>query len=97
MCLLCFGDTLPCGSECSNFHREIQSHVAERFWYIYMSYQAPAASGGERCLFEWRRGRLFDHVAATVLYEVCCEDPIATILRVRRSALCTAELSTSWC
>ena len=61
--------------------------MAERFWYIHMSYQAPGASGGGRCSFEWRRGRLFDHVAATVLYEVCCEDPMATILRVRSSAV----------
>ena len=61
--------------------------MAERFWYIHMSYQAPGASGGGRCSFDWRRGRLFDHVAATVLYEVCCEDPTATILRVRSSAV----------
>ncbi len=64
--------------------REIQSHVAERFWYIHMTYQAAgAAVGGGRCQFEWRRGRLFDHVAATLLYEGCCEDPTAHVLRVR--------------
>ena len=85
-----------CGSESISPLREIQSHVAERFWYIHMSYQAPGASGGGRCSFEWRRGRLFDHVAATVLYEVCCEDPTATILRVRSSAV-TPLLFTSCC
>jgi len=68
------------GSPC----REVQSHVAEKFWSIHMSYQAPAGpAGGGRCQFEWRRGRLFDHVAATVLYELCCEDPVAHVLRVR--------------
>ncbi|KAK9827312.1 hypothetical protein WJX81_003569 [Elliptochloris bilobata] len=62
---------------------EVQSHVAERFWSIHMSYQAPAtAAGGCRCQFEWRRVRLFDHVAASVLYELCCEDPLAAVLRV---------------
>ena len=58
--------------------------MAEKFWSIHMSYQAPAGpTGGGRCQFEWRRGRLFDHVAATVLYELCCEDPMAHVLRVR--------------
>ena len=58
--------------------------MAEKFWSIHMSYQAPAGpAGGGRCQFEWRRGRLFDHVAATVLYELCCEDAVAHVLRVR--------------
>lgn len=87
-CANCISATVgTVDSESSSSRREIQSHVAERFWYIHMSYQAPGASGGGRCSFEWRRGRLFDHVAATVLYEVCCEEPTATILRVRSSAV----------
>lgn len=87
VCFPCIGNCWHMSFESSSSLREIQSHVAERFWYIHMSYQAPGASGGGRCSFEWRRGRLFDHVVATVLYEVCCEDPTATILRVRSSAV----------
>ena len=64
-------------------NREVQSHVAERFWAIHMCYKAPAgAAGGARCQFEWRRARVYDHVAAAVLYELCCEDPTARVLRV---------------
>lgn len=55
---------------------EIQSHVAEPFWYIHLAYRTPEGA----CDFSWRRGRLFDKDAATVLYEVCAEEPVATVL-----------------
>lgn len=79
------GRERPCAplTTCGLRIREVQSHVAERFWAIHMSYKAPAgAAGGARCQFEWRRTRVYDHVAAAVLYELCCEDPTARVLRV---------------
>ncbi|CAK0738823.1 hypothetical protein CVIRNUC_001098 [Coccomyxa viridis] len=58
---------------------EIRAHVAEPFWYIHVTYRAPE---GQQCTFHWRRGHLFDHAVATVLYEMCVEAPLATITRV---------------
>ncbi|KAK3289391.1 DNA topoisomerase 3-alpha, partial [Cymbomonas tetramitiformis] len=31
--------------------------------------------------FNWRRGRMFDHMAATILYEMCIDAPIATVTK----------------
>ncbi len=64
--------------------REIRAHVAEPFWYIHVTYRAPE---GQQCTFHWRRGHLFDHAVATVLYEMCVEAPLATITRVRPGRL----------
>lgn len=72
--------------------REIQSHIAEPFWYIHVSY-TPAAEPNEphqqqqqqrqrSCEFKWVRGRLHDEATATVLYEACLEDPTATVMEV---------------
>ena len=60
--------------------REIRAHVAEPFWYLHVTYRAPE---GQQCAFHWRRGHIFDHAVATVLYEMCVEAPLATITRVR--------------
>ena len=59
--------------------REIRAHIAEPFWYIHVTYRAPE---GQQCTFHWRRGHIFDHAVATVLYEMCVEAPLATITRV---------------
>jgi hypothetical protein len=77
--------------------REIQSHVSEPFWYIFVSYRPPAeagAPGGAQqqqqqqqqqasCEFKWARDRLFDQDVATLLYEAVAEEPItATVMQV---------------
>ena len=38
------------------------------------------------CEFQWERGRLFDHTAAVILYEMCMEDPTATVLKVSHTS-----------
>ncbi len=61
--------------------------MPERFWYIHVHYQEPAAaqaapsaastapppssSSRASCSFVWARNRLFDEALATLLYEVC--------------------------
>lgn len=59
--------------------REIQAHVPEDFWHIQVTH-----TGTDRrtCEFGWDRGRLFDHTAATILYELCVEQPLATVTKV---------------
>lgn len=59
--------------------REIRAHVSEPFWYIYVMYRTPE---GQQCTFSWRRGHIYDHVIATVLYENCVDSPKARIAKV---------------
>eukprot|EP00899_Mesostigma_viride_P001798 jgi/Mesvir1/11619/Mv00025-RA.1 len=59
---------------------EVKAHVAESFWSIQCSYtdtqQRVSAD------FTWHRDRLFDHLVATAIYELCMEDPTATVVDV---------------
>ncbi|BBM97047.1 DNA topoisomerase III [Marchantia polymorpha subsp. ruderalis] len=57
---------------------QVQAHVPEEFWAINCSYSANEGS----CQFVWMRGRLFDHLAASVIYEMCLEDSTATVIQV---------------
>ncbi|KAL2651189.1 hypothetical protein R1flu_019317 [Riccia fluitans] len=57
---------------------QIQAHVPEEFWVINCSYSSDEGS----CQFVWVRGRLFDRLAASVIYEMCVEDPTATVNQV---------------
>lgn len=59
--------------------REIQSHISEPFWHMHCTLRTPDSKS---CEFQWERGRLFDHTAAVILYEMCMEDPTATVLKV---------------
>ena len=54
--------------------------MAEPFWHIHVSYKAPKEP--RACDFTWDRGRLFDYPSATMLYEICVEHPMATVLKV---------------
>ena len=59
--------------------REIQAHIPEDFWHIQVTYTGDDL---KRCDFSWDRGRLFDHTAATLLFEICVEEPQATVSKV---------------
>lgn len=59
--------------------REIQAHIPEDFWHIHVTHTGP---DHKACEFGWDRGRLFDHTAATILYELCVEQPLATVTQV---------------
>ncbi|DBA87673.1 TPA: hypothetical protein ACH3X1_004680 [Trebouxia sp. C0004] len=57
---------------------EIQAHIPEDFWHIQVTH---TAQDHKKTEFSWDRGRLFDHTAATVLYEVCVEEPLASVTK----------------
>ncbi|PSC67305.1 DNA topoisomerase 3-alpha [Micractinium conductrix] len=57
---------------------EIQAHVSEPFWYIYVSHR----QDGKLCEFKWHRTRLYDQASAALLHELCAEAPTATVTAV---------------
>ena len=57
-------------------YREIRSFIAETFFKIKVVH---VTSEGE-VEFAWRRIRVFDQLACTVLYQVCLENPWATVV-----------------
>jgi DNA topoisomerase-3 len=82
---------------------EIQAHIPEAFWTMYLTWLGPSAAGQQqRCEFSWCRGRLFDQGAAELYHAMCTgpEQPVATVTNVTgrqrtRAApvpLCTLEL-----
>jgi DNA topoisomerase-3 len=36
-----------------------------------------------RAEFNWKRGKLFDCAAAVLMYQMCVEEPLATVTQVR--------------
>jgi DNA topoisomerase III len=40
------------------------------------------AHAGKVTEFHWARGRLFDYHIAVVLYQMCLEEPVATVTKV---------------
>ncbi|XP_038618516.1 DNA topoisomerase 3-alpha isoform X2 [Tachyglossus aculeatus] len=58
--------------------KAIQAFVPESFHKIKVTHEH------EDCLveFNWKRHRLFNHTACLVLYQMCIEDPIATVVEV---------------
>ena len=67
------------------FAREIQAHIPEDFWHIQVTH---TGDDHKRCDFSWDRGRLFDHTAATLMYEMCVEEPQATVTKARTNPSC---------
>ena len=65
--------------------REIQAHIPEDFWHIQVTH---TGDDHKRCDFSWDRGRLFDHTAATLLYEMCVEEPQATVTKASTTSSC---------
>ncbi|WOK95806.1 DNA topoisomerase 3-alpha isoform X2 [Canna indica] len=58
---------------------EIQSHEAEEFWTINCSHISDEGTAN----FNWMRGRLFDYTSAVIIYEMCVEEPTATVSNVK--------------
>ncbi|CAN6459254.1 unnamed protein product [Victoria cruziana] len=54
---------------------EIQSHELEEFWTINCSHDSEDGSAS----FTWTRGHLFDYSSALIIYEMCVEEPTATV------------------
>lgn len=67
--------------------------MSEPFWSIHLSYRAADGSAE----FAWQRHRLFDRDSAVLLYELCLDDPVATVLSNEgrdRHRMAPAPLST---
>nr|KAJ0228362.1 hypothetical protein LSAT_V11C100032020 [Lactuca sativa] len=59
---------------------EIQAHEPEEFWKIQCTHTADEGTS----TFNWMRGHLFDYTCAVLLYEMCLQEPIATVTKVRQ-------------
>ncbi|PWA75282.1 topoisomerase 3alpha [Artemisia annua] len=58
---------------------EIQAHEPEEFWKIQCSHTTDDGTAN----FDWMRGHLFDYTCAVILYEMCVQEPIATVTEVK--------------
>ncbi|OMO56040.1 DNA topoisomerase, type IA [Corchorus olitorius] len=59
---------------------EIQSHEPEEFWTINCSHKSDEGLA----TFNWMRGHLFDHTCAVIIYEMCVQEPSATVTKVQQ-------------
>lgn len=59
---------------------EIQSHEPEEFWTINCTHN----SNEGIATFSWMRGHLFDYTCAVIIYEMCIQEPSATVTKVRQ-------------
>ncbi|XP_031259954.1 DNA topoisomerase 3-alpha [Pistacia vera] len=59
---------------------EIQSHEPEEFWIINCSHRSDEGTAS----FSWMRGHLFDYTSAVIIYEMCVQEPTATVTKVRQ-------------
>ncbi|WOH07973.1 hypothetical protein DCAR_0727408 [Daucus carota subsp. sativus] len=59
---------------------EIQSHEPEEFWTVNCTHNADDCTAS----FNWMRGHLFDYTCAVIIYEMCIEEPTATVTQVRQ-------------
>ncbi|NXV15399.1 TOP3A topoisomerase, partial [Cepphus grylle] len=58
--------------------KAIQAFVPEAFYKIKVTHDHEDGS----VVFNWKRNRLFNHTACLVLYQMCMEDPVATVVEV---------------
>ncbi|CCH41611.1 DNA topoisomerase III [Wickerhamomyces ciferrii] len=65
--------------------KRIKNFVPEEFWYLDISVRK-----GKITRFTWKKNRLFDRLAAVVLYQKCMENEKGTITNIKSSP------STKW-
>ncbi|XP_072337326.1 DNA topoisomerase 3-alpha isoform X3 [Scyliorhinus torazame] len=58
--------------------KAIQAFIQETFFKIKVTHETEDGN----VEFNWKRHRLFNHTACLVLYQICMEDPVATVLDV---------------
>ncbi|KAG7459995.1 hypothetical protein MATL_G00216550 [Megalops atlanticus] len=58
--------------------KAIQAFIPETFFKIKVLHETEE----EAVEFSWKRHRLFNHTACLVLYQICMEDPVATVVGV---------------
>ncbi|KAE9449716.1 hypothetical protein C3L33_18386, partial [Rhododendron williamsianum] len=54
---------------------EIQSHEPEEFWTINCTHNSDEGIA----TFNWMRGHMFDYTCAVIIYEMCIQEPAATV------------------
>ncbi|KAK3211450.1 hypothetical protein Dsin_016156 [Dipteronia sinensis] len=59
---------------------EIQAHEPEEFWTINFTHRSDEGIA----TFNWMRGHLFDYTCAVIIYEMCVQEPTATVTKVRQ-------------
>ncbi|RAL51559.1 hypothetical protein DM860_011061 [Cuscuta australis] len=59
---------------------EIQAHEPEEFWAINCTHTSDEGTAS----FSWMRGNLFDYTSAVIIYEMCVQEPTATVTKVRQ-------------
>ncbi|XP_059656323.1 DNA topoisomerase 3-alpha [Cornus florida] len=59
---------------------EIQSHEPEEFWTINCTHNSDEGIA----TFKWMRGHMFDYTCAVIIYEMCIQEPTATVTIVRQ-------------
>ncbi|KAL2941854.1 DNA topoisomerase 3-alpha [Bienertia sinuspersici] len=59
---------------------EIQAYEPEEFWTINCSHNSDEGTAN----FSWMRGHIFDYTCAVTIYEMCIEEPTATVTLVRQ-------------
>ncbi|GMH10402.1 hypothetical protein Nepgr_012243 [Nepenthes gracilis] len=59
---------------------EIQSHEPEEFWTINCSHNSDEGTAS----FTWIRGHMFDYTCAVIIYEMCVQEPNATVTKVKQ-------------
>lgn len=57
---------------------EIQAHEPEEYWTINCSHTLEDGTA----TFNWARGHLFDYTSAVIIYEMCVDEPTATVTKV---------------
>lgn len=62
-------------------YKRVQNFIPEEFWFLDISVKKK----NKTVKFNWKRGRLFDRVAATVLYQNCMKSEYGTITGVKSS------------
>uniref|UniRef100_A0A670JML9 DNA topoisomerase n=1 Tax=Podarcis muralis TaxID=64176 RepID=A0A670JML9_PODMU len=58
--------------------KAIQAFVPELFYKIKVTHDHEEGTVD----FSWKRNRLFNHTACLVLYQMCMEDPVATVVEI---------------
>ncbi|OVA03617.1 DNA topoisomerase [Macleaya cordata] len=58
---------------------EIQAHEPEEFWTINCTHTSEDGTA----TFNWMRGHMFDYSCAVIIYEMCVQEPTATVTKVR--------------
>lgn len=58
-------------------YEKVRAFRPETFWYIHLAIERENAS----VIFHWQRNRLFDIDSALILYEMCIDQPEATVIK----------------